>query len=59
MLHQLDLPTPTLRYCTDKARIIFLYTIIHKLVDITPPASYLRPNSRDTRVETHTITYKY
>ena len=46
MLHQLDLPMLT--YCRDKARIIFLYRIFHKLVDITPPESYLRPNSRDT-----------
>ena len=47
MLHQLDLPMLT--HCRDKASIIFLYRIIHKLVDITPPESYLRPNSRDTR----------
>ena len=47
MLHQLDLPI--LAYRRDKARIIFLYKIIHELVDITPPESYLRPNSRDTR----------
>ena len=36
------------RYCRDKAKVIFLYKIIHKLVDITPPASYLRPISWDT-----------
>ena len=47
MLHQLDLPMLT--YRRDKARIIFLYKIIHKLVGITPPESYLRHNSRDTR----------
>ena len=47
MLHQLDLPMLT--YHRDKARITFLYKIIHKLVDITPSGSYLRPNSRDTR----------
>ena len=47
LLHQLDLTMLT--YCTDKARIIFLYKIIHKLVDITPPESYLRPHLRDTR----------
>ena len=46
MLHQLDLSI--LAYCGDRARIIFLYTIIHKLVDMTPPESYLRSNSRDT-----------
>ena len=34
MLHQLDLPMLTC--CRDKARIIFLYKIFHKLVDITP-----------------------
>ena len=45
MLHELDLPMLT--YRRDKARIIF-YIANHKLVDITPPESYLRPNSRDT-----------
>ena len=45
MLHQLDLPMLT--YRRDKASIIFLYKTIYKLVDITPPESYLRPNSRD------------
>ena len=47
MLHQLDLPMLT--YHRDKARIMFLYNIIHKLVDITPSESYLIPNSRDKR----------
>ena len=36
---------PKVRYCRDKAKVIFLYKIIHELVDITPPASYLRPIS--------------
>ena len=45
MLHLLYLPT--LSYHRDKTMIIFLYKIIHKLVDITSPASYL-PISRDT-----------
>ena len=47
MLHLLDLPT--LSYRRDKAKIIFLYKIIHKLVDITPPVTYLRPISMNTR----------
>ena len=61
MLHQLDLPMLT--YRRDKASIIFLYKTIYKLVDITPPESYLRPNSRDWHTwppfEIHTIIYKY
>ena len=36
-------------YRRDKAKIIFLYKIIHELVDITLPESYLRPILRDTR----------
>ena len=58
---------PMLAYRRDKARIIFLYKIIHILVDITPPESYLRPNSRDarghplkfTQLPTNIDTYKH
>ena len=46
MLQLHDLPT--LKYHRDKAKMIFPYKIIHKLVDITPPATYLQPVLRDT-----------
>ena len=47
MLHLHDLPT--LRYHRDKTMIIFLYKIIHKLVDIKLQHHIsLRPISRDT-----------
>ena len=47
MLQSLSLPT--LSQCRDTAKLVFMYKVLHQVVDVSVPDSYFTPVSLNTR----------
>jgi len=58
------LALPTLNQHRDSAKLIFMYKILHQVVDVSVPDSYLTPNtrghpSRFIQLQTNVVAYKH